>query len=202
MASRRTHRYYNYNRNEPKRSMLLESFRTNRAQNLQLSDIVSHFVEFATDFDGSKFIQRKLDDVTGHRKDMIFREMKPHMLRLMTDKFANFVMQKMFDICDGVERVDLVGLIQDNFMMLSLNKYGCRVVQRALEKVSVQEQIQLVSKCSKHDIVRLSKDPNGNHVIQKYFRHGSPLIKVRVQYFANKYNTIQITLLYRYQWFF
>lgn len=178
MASGR-HRRYDINGNVTKRSMLLDSFRMNRVQNLQLSDIISHVVEFATDLDGSKFIQRKLDDVTTHRKDMIFREIQPHMLRLMTDKFGNFVVQKLFEICDEIQRIDLFVLIQNHFMELCLNKYGCRVVQRAIEKLSVQQQIQMINQFSKADIIRLSKDSNGNHVIQKYFRQGESYIKVK-----------------------
>lgn len=44
--------------------------------------------------------------------------------------------------------------------------YGCRVVQKALEVVSPEQQMQLVKELEGH-VLRCVKDQNGNHVIQK-----------------------------------
>lgn len=45
----------------PNRSQLLEEFRNSRLPQLQLSDLVSHVVEFSQDQHGSRFIQQKLE---------------------------------------------------------------------------------------------------------------------------------------------
>lgn len=168
-------RYQNRNRRSvpvqiSHRSMLLEDYRANRYSNLQLNEIVSHVVEFAKDRDGSKFIQRKLDDACDNRKDSIFREMSGRMIDLMMDPYGNFVVQKFFDIGSEQQRTILYEHVIRAFLELSLNKYGCRVVQKAIEKGSQLQQYQILSRCNRENINLVATNANGNHVIQKSFR--------------------------------
>lgn len=152
-------------------SMLLEDYRAGRSQNLQLSDIVSHIMEFSRDRDGSKFIQRKLDEATENRKNLVFNEMKPHLLALMKDTFANFIMQKIIDVGSENHRMDIFAIIQLHFMELSLDRYGCRVVQKAIQRATQDQQIYILNSVrSRENMLRLIKNPNGNHVIQNCFR--------------------------------
>jgi len=51
-------------------------------------------------------------------------------------------------------------------LTLSLQMYGCRVVQKALEVISPEQQAQLVKELEGH-VMKCIKDQNGNHVIQK-----------------------------------
>lgn len=161
------------------RSFLLEDFRENRYPNLQLNEIVSHVVEFATDHDGSKFIQRKMDDATENRKEAIFREMRPQMPILMKDTFANFVVQKFFDVGNESQKMELLKLIRDEFMVLSVHKYGCRVVQKAIEKSATIHQTYILMH-PQHDYVQLARNANGNHVLQKCFRCVNMILKVKI----------------------
>jgi hypothetical protein len=75
------------------RSRLLEDFRTNRQPNLQLRDIVNHYIEFSMDQHGSRFIQQKLERASSTEKDLVFREILPSAQTLMTDVFGNYVIQ-------------------------------------------------------------------------------------------------------------
>lgn len=45
---------------------------------------------------GSRFIQQKLETATVEEKNMVFEEIMPHALSLMTDVFGNYVVQKVF----------------------------------------------------------------------------------------------------------
>ena len=47
---------------------------------------------------GSRFIQQKLETATTAEKDMVFNEIMPHALNLMTDVFGNYVVQKVLGI--------------------------------------------------------------------------------------------------------
>ncbi|XP_055307464.1 pumilio homolog 2-like [Sitodiplosis mosellana] len=172
MAAARPNRMHrNHRAIAPHRSFLLEDFRENRYPNLQLNEIVAHVVEFAKDHDGSKFIQRKMDEATDTRKEALFREMQPHLLMLMKDTFGNFVVQKFFDIGTQPQRQELLRLIQTDFMALSMHKYGCRVVQTAIQKSTLPEQIFIMQFASPSDFVQLARNANGNHVIQKCFHY-------------------------------
>lgn len=45
---------------------------------------------------GSRFIQQKLETATADEKNMVFNEIMPQALSLMTDVFGNYVIQKVF----------------------------------------------------------------------------------------------------------
>jgi pumilio RNA-binding family len=44
---------------------------------------------------GSRFIQQKLETASIEEKDMVFSEIMPQALTLMTDVFGNYVVQKV-----------------------------------------------------------------------------------------------------------
>jgi hypothetical protein len=44
---------------------------------------------------GSRFIQQKLETATTEEKNMVYQEITPHALALMTDVFGNYVVQKV-----------------------------------------------------------------------------------------------------------
>lgn len=44
---------------------------------------------------GSRFIQQKLETATTEEKNMVYQEISPQALTLMTDVFGNYVIQKV-----------------------------------------------------------------------------------------------------------
>jgi len=44
--------------------------------------------------------------------------------------------------------------------------YGCRVIQKALESISGEQQVEIVKELDGH-VLKCIKDQNGNHVVQK-----------------------------------
>lgn len=53
-------------------------------------------IDLSADQYGSRFIQQKLETATVEEKDMVYEEIMPHALSLMTDVFGNYVVQKVF----------------------------------------------------------------------------------------------------------
>ncbi|PQE16125.1 pumilio domain-containing protein [Rutstroemia sp. NJR-2017a BBW] len=51
-------------------------------------------------------------------------------------------------------------------MELSMQMYGCRVVQKALEHVLDDQQVELIKELEV-DVLKCVEDQNGNHVVQK-----------------------------------
>jgi len=49
----------------------------------------------SADHYGSRFIQQKLETATPEEKNMVFQEIIPQALTLMTDVFGNYVIQKV-----------------------------------------------------------------------------------------------------------
>ncbi|XP_057476544.1 pumilio homolog 2-like isoform X2 [Actinidia eriantha] len=136
---------------------LLDEFKSNKTKCFDLSEIDGHVVEFSADQYGSRFIQQKLETATTEEKNMVFHEIMPQALSLMTDVFGNYVIQKIRELAD-----QLTGHV----LTLSLQMYGCRVIQKAIEVVDLDQQTKMVAELDGH-VMRCVRDQNGNHVIQK-----------------------------------
>ncbi|KAJ2615964.1 mRNA binding protein puf3 [Coemansia sp. RSA 1365] len=148
------------------RSALLEEFRNNKTRKYELRDICEHMVEFSCDQHGSRFIQQKLETATLDEKELVFQEVVPSSLQLMTDVFGNYVIQKFFEHGSQVQKHMLSKEMEGHILSLSLQMYGCRVVQKALEHVLTEQQASMVRELDGH-VLQCVKDQNGNHVIQK-----------------------------------
>ncbi|EMS58316.1 Pumilio-like protein 4 [Triticum urartu] len=149
-------------------STLLEEFKTNKTRSFELLDIVGHVVEFSSDQYGSRFIQQKLETASTEEKNMIFPEILPQARTLMTDVFGNYVIQKFFEYGTEPQQKQLANLLKGHVYTLSTQMYGCRVIQKALEVVGVEQQTQMALELDGNTIIlKLVRDQNGNHVIQK-----------------------------------
>ncbi|GFP97365.1 pumilio homolog 2 [Phtheirospermum japonicum] len=143
-------------------SSLLEEFKSNKTKCFELSEIAGHVVEFSADQYGSRFIQQKLETATTEEKNMVFQEIFPQALALMTDVFAF----QFFEHGMMSQRRELAGKLFGHVLTLSLQMYGCRVIQKAIEVVDVDQKIKMVEELDGH-VMRCVRDQNGNHVIQK-----------------------------------
>ncbi|XP_010590245.2 pumilio homolog 2 isoform X6 [Loxodonta africana] len=150
------------------RSRLLEDFRNNRFPNLQLRDLMGHIVEFSQDQHGSRFIQQKLERATPAERQMVFNEILQAAYQLMTDVFGNYVIQKFFEFGSLDQKLALATRIRGHVLPLALQMYGCRVIQKALESISSDQQVisEMVKELDGH-VLKCVKDQNGNHVVQK-----------------------------------
>ncbi|CAA7017565.1 unnamed protein product [Microthlaspi erraticum] len=147
-------------------SSLLEEFKSNKTRGFELSEITGHVVEFSADQNGSRFIQQKLETATTDEKNMVYEEIMPEALTLITDVFGNYVIQKFFEYGLPAQKRELAEKLFGNVLALSLQTYGCRVIQKAIEVVDVDQKIKMVKELDGH-VMRCVRDQNGNHVVQK-----------------------------------
>ncbi|KAK9683330.1 hypothetical protein RND81_10G132600 [Saponaria officinalis] len=147
-------------------SSLLDEFKSNKTKCFELCEIANHVVEFSADQYGSRFIQQKLETATTEEKNMVFHEIIPQALTLMTDVFGNYVIQKFFEHGNALQIRELADKLTGHVLTLSLQMYGCRVIQKAIEVVDLDQQKKMVVELDGH-IMRCVRDQNGNHVIQK-----------------------------------
>ena len=135
----------------------MDYFRNNRYPNLQLREIANHIVEFSQDQHGSRFIQQKLERASATEKQLVFQEILSAAYSLMTDVFGNYVIQKFFEFGTSEQKSQLVNKVEYTFKSelkinqnifqlrshvqpLALQMYGCRVIQKALESISLDQQ--------------------------------------------------------------
>uniref|UniRef100_A0A8C0YXN6 Pumilio RNA binding family member 2 n=2 Tax=Boreoeutheria TaxID=1437010 RepID=A0A8C0YXN6_CANLF len=187
------------------RSRLLEDFRNNRFPNLQLRDLIGHIVEFSQDQHGSRFIQQKLERATPAERQMVFNEILQAAYQLMTDVFGNYVIQKFFEFGSLDQKLALATRIRGHVLPLALQMYGCRVIQKALESISSDQQVfvlsthpygcrviqRILEHCTAEQTLpileelhqhteQLVQDQYGNYVIQHVLEHGRPEDKSKI----------------------
>ncbi|KAL0045822.1 hypothetical protein WJX82_005732 [Trebouxia sp. C0006] len=183
---------------------LLDRFKTKtKSQPFELQDIKGYVHDFCRDQHGSRFIQQKLADALPEEIMAVFEEVQPHAISLMQDVFGNYVIQKCFEHgskevlealagviqgqqhgpCPGpvpsMEVLEaLAGVIQGHVLALSLQMYGCRVIQKALEVLPLEQQ-RLVVRELQGQVMRCVRDQNGNHVIQKSIERVKPTTEIQ-----------------------
>jgi mRNA-binding protein PUF3 len=107
----------------------------------------------------------------------------------MKDVFGNYVVQKLFDHCNQIQKTLLAQAMKGWVVSLSVHPYACRVLQKvpkpnltykvlsvspicisnqsqALEHILVEQQREIVKELEV-DALKVIKDQHGNHVIQK-----------------------------------
>ncbi|GJW77798.1 pumilio homolog 2-like protein, partial [Tanacetum coccineum] len=84
----------------------------------------------------------------------------------MTDVFGNYVIHKFFEHAMPPRRRELARKLLGHVLTLSRQMYSCRVIQKAIKVVDMDQKIKMVGELDGH-IMRCVSDQNGNHVIQK-----------------------------------
>ncbi|CAL2032874.1 unnamed protein product [Caenorhabditis brenneri] len=146
------------------------------AESVTLKEVLANesLIEFATDKNGCRFLQEQYPIASdGGIHDEIFRKMvedRELFLSMCRNMFGNFFVQRMVE-CSNPEEQEIVmeHLITDMFA-LCMDKSACRVIQLAIQKLETHLASRLASELRDSDLVRLSVDQNGNHVIQKIIK--------------------------------
>ncbi|KAL5176113.1 putative pumilio 7, chloroplastic [Glycine soja] len=123
----------------------------------------------AKDQHGCRFLQRIFDEGTPEDVQVIFNEIIDHVAELMMNPFGNYLMQKLLDVCDEKQRMQIILMVTEEpgqLVRISLNIHGTRVVQKLIETLKTRQQISLVVAALEPGFLALIKDLNGNHVVQ------------------------------------
>ena len=135
--------------------------------------MANHVVEFSQDQHGSRFIQQKLERAAPAEKQLVFQEILAAAYSLMTDVFGNYVIQKFFEYGAPEQKNALVQKVYiitqivyikiknayseifnrfkyyfqlcSHVQPLALQMYGCRVIQKALESIPLEQQKLIIA---------------------------------------------------------
>ncbi|GAA6061092.1 hypothetical protein JCM10212_006293 [Sporobolomyces blumeae] len=146
----------------------------NRFAGLRLEDLQGDMLPLCKDQFGCRYLQKKLEDGNPEHRDMIFNEIFPHFAELMTDPFANYLAQRLLEYATDEQRDALIESIAGELVSISLNMHGTRAVQKMIDYLSTQRQVQSLILALNLHVVTLIKDLNGNHVVQKCLNHLPP----------------------------
>ncbi|XP_039041612.1 pumilio homolog 3-like [Hibiscus syriacus] len=166
--------YAGYNLSESFASSLLEEFKSNKTKCFELSEISGHVVEFSVDQYGSRFIQQKLETATTEEINMVYEEIMPQSLALMTDVFGNYVIQKFFEHGLPAQRRELACKLLGQVLTLSLQMYGCRVIQKHVLEHGKPHERSIIIKELAGKIVQMSQQKFASNVVEKCLTFGGP----------------------------
>lgn len=133
-------------------------------------------LKLSVDQYGCRYLQKKLE-MDNSIKDIIFNKIFNNILDLIIDPFGNYLIQKMADYLTPYQKDLMIEKIHPYLFLISINQYGTRSLQKIIDGISNTYQMDLIVKGLQmndtlninedNNIVKLIKDLNGNHVIQK-----------------------------------
>lgn len=169
------HQYYqnncNYGDNASKQRKMAD---VSRYANASLDQFIGNIYSLCKDQHGCRFLQKQLDELGPEAAEVIFRETKEHIVELMTDSFGNYLVQKLLERVTVEQRVILAELTAPHFVYIASNPHGTRALQKLVECIETDEEAKIVVESLKPSIVELSKDLNGNHIVQKCLQKLQP----------------------------
>lgn len=146
-----------------------------------LNEIKLKILSLSKDQYGCRFLQKKIDEniVSNYATRMdnfetIFQEIYPFFYELIIDPFGNYLIQKLVTYCDERKLNLILEILQYNLFQISINQHGTRALQKIIDSLNNEYQLNLLTKGLKPYIIELIKDLNGNHVIQKILNKFSP----------------------------
>ncbi|EOX98806.1 hypothetical protein QUC31_014973 [Theobroma cacao] len=135
-----------------------------------LAEARGYIYLIAKDQHGCRFLQRLFDEGTQQDVQLIFKEIIDHVVELMMNPFGNYLMQKLLEVCNEEQRMQILLMVTEEpgqLVKISLNTHGTRVVQKLIETLKTRQQISLVISALEPGFLALIKDLNGNHVVQR-----------------------------------
>ncbi|CAI9769225.1 unnamed protein product [Fraxinus pennsylvanica] len=135
-----------------------------------LVEVQGYIYHIAKDQHGCRFLQRMFDEGTSRDVQIIFSEVIHHVVELMLNPFGNYLVQKLLEVCNEDQRMEILLRVTDKpgeLVRISLNAHGTRVVQKLIETLKTRKQISLAIAALGPGFLALIKDLNGNHVVQR-----------------------------------
>lgn len=132
---------------------------------------------FARDKLGCQFLQQHFPSEGSEERILLCKQVLENedvFEALCSDVFGNFFVQRLIETANISEQRWISTRLLNKMNALCLNRYSCRVVQKAIEQLPLDLKGVLLVELHTADIVRLSVDQNANHVIQKIM-HSFPL---------------------------
>lgn len=140
-----------------------------------------HVLNLSLQMYGCRVVQKALEHILVEQQVALVGELENHVLKCVKDQNGNHVIQKAIERCAP----ETIGFIYQAFLgqvqHLSLHPYGCRVIQRCLERPEwFPSKPRILAEL--HDSMQhgMIADSYGNYVVQHVVQKGSLMDKNHV----------------------
>ncbi|KAJ0266954.1 Pumilio 12 [Hirschfeldia incana] len=161
-------------------SMSLNNLTMQPPKFFSLAEARGNIYYIAKDQHGCRFLQRKFAEGDENDISTIFDEIIDYISELMVDPFGNYLVQKLLEVCNDDQRMQIVCSITRKpglLIKISCDMHGTRVIQKIVETVKRQDEISIIISALRHGIVTIMKNVNGNHVVQRCLQYLLPHCK-------------------------
>ncbi|KAG8849804.1 hypothetical protein FRB96_000627 [Tulasnella sp. 330] len=150
------------------------------AQKDAMVDVMTgHMLSLTLQMYGCRVVQKlhvsdaqAIENITPEQQTLLVSELEHHVLDCVKDANGNHVIQKIIQCVPGC-RVSLVESFRGNVAFMASHPYGCRVLQRCLEWMQLEQTRPLLDELHA-STTALMQDGFGNYVIQFVLERGGP----------------------------
>lgn len=130
-------------------------------------DYKGQISSFAKTQQGSKYLQRVLAKASPDVLEFIVVEVGDHLHELMVDSYGNYFCQKLLQSSSSKQRLYLLQKINPHLVKIACDKRGTHSMQSLIQLINMEEEEQTLEDAIRDNVICLSFDPNGTHVLQK-----------------------------------
>lgn len=118
--------------------------------------------------DGSRQLQARLASplCAPEEFELLHDEILPSVVHLMSNKFGNYVVQKLMEHGTPDHRKSLAKAMEGNVLSLASQLYGCFVLQTALEVFEEDDRAMIAEELKQH-VLECIDHHHANHVLRK-----------------------------------
>lgn len=123
---------------------------------------------------GCRVVQKALEHVLVDQQKMLVGELENHVLKCVKDQNGNHVIQKAIERCPSEAIRFVYTAFLGQVQHLSLHPYGCRVIQRCLERQDHFPSRPMIMSELHEGLQSMIADQYGNYVVQHVVEKGGP----------------------------
>jgi len=126
MADPQAHRAIQENIEFDSRLSVAHHLQQQQPKYTKLEEVEGRIYLIAKDQHGCRFLQKKFDEGGPEDVQKIFHEIIGHITELMKDPFGNYLVQKLLEVCDESQRMEILRVVtmDGELVKISLNMHG------------------------------------------------------------------------------
>jgi hypothetical protein len=128
----------------------------------------------------SKVMQQIISKAQPDELDEILRNILPLSPEMMVDVYGNYICQTLFHNCSACHRLEVLKALRSHLVSIASNPRGTHSLQNLIAMMNLREEEEIYQSEFRGHIVRMSKDANASHVIQRL------LVTVNNHYFITR----------------
>jgi hypothetical protein len=103
--------------------------------------------------------------------EAIVQGVRPHLTELITDQYANYMCQTLFQIASCTQRLQMLTEMRGSLLWLSKDAHSTHCLQTMITMINQEEEDELFRCELEPYIAELSMDAGGTHIVQKLLVH-------------------------------